>query len=571
MKESRQVRRKKQRDKLKQLRKELNFTRSIKGRNYFEGHITFGTYMELFDKKIINNHGSYQRPYKYNDFVPGYTGNKWQKDLISSTLKHDKIPTISLRELDKEYDFNLNGGYETIYGSEILDGGHRTKTWYHFYIGELHTPEGFELEIDGKVYGEEEVGGCSWVDFPTEVKDYLSKNIFLSLDVFYNMSDDEAGQKFRTLNNLHTMTDQEKRNSYRTQISKMVRSMGSTDSDMFEIFYTQNSNGSKFKYLGGNGLRVHGRCTDELVSKIVYILHNGTYDNCGKTDWTELIPKKSELDEMYEKDLHEDDNKKGPYHKNSVTMKRVKDILTVIDNIIVDNQTEKYWSHSHWTVSSIIKLSIFLNKWIEDYGLESIRRMDTQLFYSKLHSLFKNDKLKCTERYRYHIKNGKVVPYHKSDLVDPGVYTFKKQWTNSKRIDDTEWVLLNIELDMKKSLSNWGIVELDPQRWFTSEQKEEIIKRDGCVCNHPGCNETEGLEVDHRKPWVKGGRTVVSNGQLLCKKHNTSKSDNVSNDDLLKLSNNDLTNWLRMGKLSEEKFEEIYTMKMKLKYEMENE
>ena len=108
---------------------------------------------------------------------------KAEKYLISSTLKHDKIPTISLRELDKEYDFNLNGGYETIYGSEILDGGHRTKTWYHFYIGELHTPEGFELEIDGKVY-EEEVGGCSWVDFPTEVKDYLSKNIFLSLDVF---------------------------------------------------------------------------------------------------------------------------------------------------------------------------------------------------------------------------------------------------------------------------------------------------------------------------------------------------------------------------------------------------
>ena len=30
--------------------------------------------------------------------------------------------------------------------------------------------------------------------------------------------------------------------------------MGSTDSDMFEIFYTQNSNSSKFKYLGGNGL-----------------------------------------------------------------------------------------------------------------------------------------------------------------------------------------------------------------------------------------------------------------------------------------------------------------------------
>ena len=56
--------------------------------------------------------------------------------------------------------------------------------------------------------------------------------------------------------------------------------------------------------------------------------------------------------------------------------------------------------------------------------------------------------------------------------------TFKKQWMIKRRIDDTEWVLLNIELDMKKYMSNWGIVELDPQRWFTSEQKEEIIKRE---------------------------------------------------------------------------------------------
>ena len=94
MKESRQVRRKNQRDKLKQLRKGLNFNKTVDGRNYFEGHISFGTYMDLFDKGIITNHGSYQRPYKYKDFVPGYTGNEWQKNLISSTLLKEKIPTI---------------------------------------------------------------------------------------------------------------------------------------------------------------------------------------------------------------------------------------------------------------------------------------------------------------------------------------------------------------------------------------------------------------------------------------------------------------------------------------------
>ena len=562
MKESRQVRRKNQRDKLKQLRKGLNFNKTVDGRNYFEGHISFGTYMDLFDKGIITNHGSYQRPYKYKDFVPGYTGNEWQKNLISSTLLKEKIPTISLREIEDEFHFKMSGKYHTIYGSEILDGGHRTKTWYHFYIGELHTPEGFEIEINGKVYGEDEVGGCSWLDFPPEVKEYLSKNIVLSIDVFYNMSDDEAGKKFRTLNNLHTMTDQEKRNSYRTQISNMVRSMGATDSELFEIFYTQTSNGSKFMYLGGNGLKVHGRNSDELVSKIVYIIENDTFNNCGDKTFEELIPTKKELNEMYEKDLHENDTKKGPYHENSTTMKRVKKIITVINHLIVENKDLTGWNNSHWTVSSIVKLSIYLNEWMNRYGEQSVMRMDTRLFYSKLLSLFSDDTLECTEKYRYHIKDGKVVPYFKSDMDRPGKYIFYKQWTNSKRIDDVEWVFLTIELDMEKSLSNWGIIKLDSQRWFTSKQRDEIIKRDGEVCNHPGCNETHGLEVDHKKPWVKGGRTEVWNGQLLCKTHNTTKSDTVSNDDLIKLSENDLTNWLQMGKIDNDKFMEIIKLKL---------
>lgn len=562
-KESRQSIRRKKREKAKQLRKELNFKKTIDGRNYFEGHISWGTYMELFQAGIINNHGSYQRPYKYKDFVPGYYGNEWQKNLIGNTLLKDKIPTISLREIDKEFDFNL-GGFKTLYGSEILDGGHRTKTWYHFFIGELHTPEGFELEINGKVYGEEEVGGCSWLDFPTEVKDYLSKNIVVSLDVFYNMSDDEAGKKFRTLNNLHTMTDQEKRNSYRTQISKYVRKLGSTDSDEFDIFNTLTSNESNFKYLGGNGLKVHGRNSDELVAKIVYILENGTFDNCGKKSFEELIPTKGQLTKMYEEDLHEDSTEKGTYHEKSKLMKRVKDILSIINDIIILNSDKKYFNNSHWTVSSLIKLSIYLNRWIDKWGLQSMLRMDKELFYSKLVGLFENEKLLCTEKYRYHIKNGKVVPYFKSDKHLPGKYPFKKQWTNSKRIDDVEWVLLNIELDMEKSLSNWGIIELDPKRWFDGDQKKVIEKRDGKVCNVDGCNETHGLEVDHKEPWSKGGRTTVENGQLLCKTHNTTKSDTVSDEDLLKLSEIDLTNWLQMGKLDNDKFMEILKQKMEI-------
>ena len=74
-------------------------------------------------------------------------------------------------------------------------------------------------------------------------------------------------------------------------------------------------------------------------------------------------------------------------------------------------------------------------------------------------------------------------------------------------------------------------IKLDPRRYFDESEKEIVIARDGCRCTHVDlatglqCTETaySKLEMDHIKPWSKGGRTEISNAQLLCKYHNTSK------------------------------------------------
>ena len=464
--ETRQAIRRKKREAVKQL-KALNEYKELRaGRNFNEGHINFGDYMNLYHTKVLTNNGAYQRPYKYNDELEGYNGNKWQKELIASTLLGDKIPTLSVREINDEIHYIDYDEYKTLYKLVILDGGHRTQTWYSFFTGLLTTPEGFTLEIEGKVYDEEEVGGCSWLDFPTEVKDYLSKNIILNIDTYYNMTDAEAGKKFRKLNNLHNMTDQEKRNSYNTQISKSVREMGATDSKLYEIFYNLNSNNEKFKYLGG-GMKVHGRVSDEVVAKLTYIIHNEVFDNIDPDKFLEVIPSKGKLDEMYEDDLLENDSKKSEFHEKSKLIKRVRLILQVINLIIVDNSNSKIFNNSDWTVTSIIKLGVYLNRWMDKYGVESILRMDTELFYVKLNSLLMNKNLKMIEYSRYHVVNGEMVVRIETDKKDKKVCTFLTQWRNSKRIDDMEWVLLVIEEDMKKSLGNWGIIELDPKRFFS--------------------------------------------------------------------------------------------------------
>lgn len=57
---------------------------------------------------------------------------------------------------------------------------------------------------------------------------------------------------------------------------------------------------------------------------------------------------------------------------------------------------------------------------------------------------------------------------------------------------------------------------------FTSEQKEQILKRDGYKCVICGRGRKDGVElhVDHIKPKYLGGKSTIENGQTLCAQHN---------------------------------------------------
>ena len=78
--------------------------------------------------------------------------------------------------------------------------------------------------------------------------------------------------------------------------------------------------------------------------------------------------------------------------------------------------------------------------------------------------------------------------------------------------------------------SNYS-ASLDPQRKFSKEVKDDLYsKSPRCAHiddtgNHCTVTDYSKLEVDHITPWSKGGRTILSNAQLLCKSHNTSKGN----------------------------------------------
>ncbi len=83
-------------------------------------------------------------------------------------------------------------------------------------------------------------------------------------------------------------------------------------------------------------------------------------------------------------------------------------------------------------------------------------------------------------------------------------------------------------LGLYENFPNLGIVELDPKRLFDEDQKIEIFARDKgvcCICSKKVTEHT--WHADHITPWIKGGKTTMKNGQLLCIKCNLHKKDRL--------------------------------------------
>jgi len=72
------------------------------------------------------------------------------------------------------------------------------------------------------------------------------------------------------------------------------------------------------------------------------------------------------------------------------------------------------------------------------------------------------------------------------------------------------------------------------KRLFSHEQRLAIFRRDQGICQVKfKCQdrkcEWDAWEADHAKPWSKGGKTIVANGQVACILCNSAKKDRESN------------------------------------------
>lgn len=111
----------------------------------------------------------------------------------------------------------------------------------------------------------------------------------------------------------------------------------------------------------------------------------------------------------------------------------------------------------------------------------------------------------------------------------------RNTYTNTREVDvdDVDFILRNIK-NNKKERSEYEVFRDAERAKMTAGLRYDILSRDGHRCKICGANANihgVTLHVDHIVPVAKGGRTIKSNLQTLCRDCNLGKG--IKKDNLL--------------------------------------
>jgi len=97
---------------------------------------------------------------------------------------------------------------------------------------------------------------------------------------------------------------------------------------------------------------------------------------------------------------------------------------------------------------------------------------------------------------------------------------------NSRRSVEERFKI--VIMDFFTSFSAMATIQLDPKRVFDNDQKIQLYARDNQRCQ--SCKRSVGefdWHADHVVAWIRGGKTTLDNGQVLCVKCNLKKKDRL--------------------------------------------
>jgi hypothetical protein len=484
---------------------------------------------------VINDKPKYQRPDVDGSSLADSPANKWQQKLVGDFLIEGNLQPIYLRKLG-------DGTYE------IVDGGHRSRSFWKWFKGWLHLPNGIIIkDSDGKEYD------LSEMSYPIVVRDYgyefaesLLELFKLDIRVYSDISDNEAEVLFIKLNNLNKMERADFRNAKNHTIADVVRNFGSVDSpNAFDIFKKRhNSKPNTLEYIS---VGMSKRITDTLVAFSLHYLWKGGLSNCNWDSKKSIYPysgmdSETAIDLMY--DVAGNDNSETQLlisklnDPNDSLKSELSHLWNIVGDVIKNGQFTSSKS-GDWKSGSIKKLIMLVceSAWANG-GFENYNPNTEELFnqFRKAYRELTSSKtiLKHKPHRKYELNSsGEVVvsdTQPKQNSIKDDDYSFTKVFASGARVDDLEYILKYFE---SKGLFSFGLEDSkDSNRGFNQNQIDEILTNSEYKCKCGKNLHEEKFEIDHILPHTYGGPSEIKNGQALCVDCNRQKSNGMSIDDV---------------------------------------
>jgi hypothetical protein len=478
-------------------------------------------------QSVINDKPKYQRPDVDGSSLALVTANSWQQKLVGDFLMEGNLQPIYLRKLE-------DGSYE------IVDGGHRSRSFWKFFKGWLYLPEGVIIKDNNGV--EYNLSGMNWknivstygADFAESILDTFK----LDMRIYSNISNKEAELLFIKLNNLNKMERADFRNAKDHNIADIVRKYGSVDSPYaFEVLRVENQqNPLKLEYVA---LPRTKRATDTLVAfSLEYLWKRGLSNTNYKG-----MDSENGIDTMY--DVKNTNNQETlsliARLKNSddQLIFELEQLWGIINDVIKEGTLSK---NLKWNAGVIKKLIMFVceSAWANG-GFENYKPNCKELFNqlkTAYHSITTSkDTLRHNPHQFYELTDGKVkIRDIQPKKVSDDSYPFASVFKGGARVDDLEYILLYFK---SKGLFEFGLTNSkDSSRTFSEKQGDEIKSNSQYKCKCGADLHTEKSVLDHILAHKYGGPTEVRNGQALCVSCNEHKSSGMNLDDVELLCKN---------------------------------
>lgn len=322
--------------------------------------------------------------------------------------------------------------------------------------------DGYELPMDADDVEGEKVAGKKWSELSSSLQ-ILFFNRPIDVVHLIGYTDEEIDETFLRLQNGTPLKAAEKRRAIAGNMRNVVSELAKHD-----IFakYCSFAN-QHFAF-------------EDVTAKVFKQIIDGKASNISA----------QALKRMYEQ---------NPYI--TVDDKVAKDTKRAFDFM---KKAFRNTDHPHLKRYAVIDLAVIANSLLKVYDLSNYAEKFGEAFLK-----FSNERILNAEK--------------PEDEQDQRLI----RYSNATRGDSLEYLEYRQKVLKEYILEEMPYLELkDQNRMFTPDQRAVIYRIGKGRCAICGIEVSEeNFEADHVKPWSKGGRTIIANGQILCAACNHVKSN----------------------------------------------